>query len=407
MSDPWVPWCHCVSSKAPFVHPRECPHLQLYLICYPGNAASVQHYLPTKTASTACKLTHTRPIHLAKYPVNHCTCRSCRYSSLRTNLPRQIMSFSDFPFIPEVMGDKSHDPRRFPSHTEVQAWLEVFATRFELRKHIRFNSQIISLKPLSSPDSSIDHTRLPNLPAAVDSAPRWNLKIQTTALRQDKCCARHAPAADQRNQSQPAPFLSNDMHGPVVHTSSSSFTPSQAASEVQPVARDPTETPMSNPMAPNGCRQSPDSAQQHDLSHQYATTGPSKSTQQSDSRASQAQRHCQSDSDTAPHLDSHISCEFDAVLVCVGNYHQPNLPEVKGMDDFPGLQMHAHNYRRSSMFAGMRVIVVGASFSGINLLLLQQVNDCIGCTLFLHSVGCPYCVLLSAHCSVLGAHCSL
>lgn len=59
--------------------------------------------------------------------------------------------------------------------------------------------------------------------------------------------------------------------------------------------------------------------------------------------------------------------EFDAVVVCVGNYHQPNLPDVKGIDDFPGLQMHAHNYRNPAMFEGQVVIVVGASFSGEEL----------------------------------------
>ena len=42
-----------------------------------------------------------------------------RYSSLRTNLPREIMSYSDFPFIPEAMHGRSKDPRRFPHHTEV------------------------------------------------------------------------------------------------------------------------------------------------------------------------------------------------------------------------------------------------------------------------------------------------
>ena len=43
-----------------------------------------------------------------------------RYSSLRTNLPREIMSYSDFPFIPEAMQGRSKDPRRFPHHTEVR-----------------------------------------------------------------------------------------------------------------------------------------------------------------------------------------------------------------------------------------------------------------------------------------------
>ena len=44
---------------------------------------------------------------------------SSLYKSLRTNLPREIMSFSDFPFIPEAMHGRSKDPRRYPHHTEV------------------------------------------------------------------------------------------------------------------------------------------------------------------------------------------------------------------------------------------------------------------------------------------------
>lgn len=42
------------------------------------------------------------------HPVPHCL---CRYSSLRTNLPRHIMSFSDFPLTVETMGERSHDHR--------------------------------------------------------------------------------------------------------------------------------------------------------------------------------------------------------------------------------------------------------------------------------------------------------
>ena len=68
--------------------------------------------------------------------------------------------------------------------------------------------------------------------------------------------------------------------------------------------------------------------------------------------------------------------EFDAVVVCVGNYHQPNLPNVKGIDDFPGLQMHAHNYRDPAMFAGQVVIVVGASFSGRASVLSGHCSTC-------------------------------
>ena len=39
-------------------------------------------------------------------------------------------------------------------------------------------------------------------------------------------------------------------------------------------------------------------------------------------------------------------------------------PDIEGMESFPGLQMHCHNYRHAELFQGSRVLVVGASFSG-------------------------------------------
>jgi hypothetical protein len=35
------------------------------------------------------------------------------------------------------------------------------------------------------------------------------------------------------------------------------------------------------------------------------------------------------------------------------------------MDSFPGMQLHCHNYRHAELFQGKRVLVVGASFSGL------------------------------------------
>ncbi|KAL0040488.1 hypothetical protein WJX77_008534 [Trebouxia sp. C0004] len=230
---------------------------------------------------------------------------SSMYSSLRTNLPRQIMSFSDFPFIPEVMGDQSHDSRRFPSHTEVQAWLEVFAARFQLRQYIRFNSQIVSLRPITS--AAVESNS--ELPASLNTVPRWKLIAQTVTVKQAAQRAEQAPHATEangaKNQAEPA---------------------DPAAS--QPIADNDS---LAADVEQQGSAESRRTAE--------SQSGPSGCTEY----------------------------DFDAVLVCVGNYHQPNLPEIKGMDDFEGLQMHAHNYRSSSIFAGMLVIVVGASFSGEEL----------------------------------------
>ncbi|KAL5543691.1 hypothetical protein UlMin_007475 [Ulmus minor] len=61
------------------------------------------------------------------------------YSSLRANLPRQIMGFSDYPFSKRENGD----PRTFPCHEEVLWFLNKFAEDFGLAELTRFNSEIV------------------------------------------------------------------------------------------------------------------------------------------------------------------------------------------------------------------------------------------------------------------------
>jgi cation diffusion facilitator CzcD-associated flavoprotein CzcO len=52
------------------------------------------------------------------------------YESLRTNLPREVMSFAAYPFVPT--GEPGRDDRRFCSHGEVQAYLREYASHFNL-----------------------------------------------------------------------------------------------------------------------------------------------------------------------------------------------------------------------------------------------------------------------------------
>jgi cation diffusion facilitator CzcD-associated flavoprotein CzcO len=59
---------------------------------------------------------------------------SSMYASLRTNLPREIMGFTDFPFLPR----EGRDGRRFPGHAEVAAYLEDFAEFYGIVKYVRF-----------------------------------------------------------------------------------------------------------------------------------------------------------------------------------------------------------------------------------------------------------------------------
>uniref|UniRef100_A0A251TRB9 Flavin-containing monooxygenase n=1 Tax=Helianthus annuus TaxID=4232 RepID=A0A251TRB9_HELAN len=63
---------------------------------------------------------------------------SSAYKSLKTNVPRVLMSFTDFKFGEKVYGD----PRMYPGHVEVLKFLTDFASHFELTELIRFNTLV-------------------------------------------------------------------------------------------------------------------------------------------------------------------------------------------------------------------------------------------------------------------------
>lgn len=60
------------------------------------------------------------------------------YASLRLTSPREIMGFTDFPF----MMKKGRDMRRFPGHKELWLYLKDFCDWFGLREMIRFNTRV-------------------------------------------------------------------------------------------------------------------------------------------------------------------------------------------------------------------------------------------------------------------------
>ncbi|CAN6325152.1 unnamed protein product [Urochloa humidicola] len=70
---------------------------------------------------------------------------SSLYESLRTNLPREVMGFLDFPF---AAGPGSVDARRFPRHEEVLRYVQEFARRFDLSGLVRFRAEVTAVKVL-------------------------------------------------------------------------------------------------------------------------------------------------------------------------------------------------------------------------------------------------------------------
>jgi cation diffusion facilitator CzcD-associated flavoprotein CzcO len=81
------------------------------------------------------------------------------YASLRTNLPREVMSFIDFPFLTQ----QGRDERRYPSHKEVLLYLEDFAKEFDLLHVIQFGT-------------SVEHVEL----VTMDSTGEKQWKVVTT-----------------------------------------------------------------------------------------------------------------------------------------------------------------------------------------------------------------------------------
>lgn len=60
------------------------------------------------------------------------------YASLRLASPREIMGYTDFPFLAK----KGRDMRRFPGYRELWLYLKDFCDHFGLREMIRFNTRV-------------------------------------------------------------------------------------------------------------------------------------------------------------------------------------------------------------------------------------------------------------------------
>ncbi|XVF51689.1 hypothetical protein PTKIN_Ptkin04bG0204700 [Pterospermum kingtungense] len=58
---------------------------------------------------------------------------------------------------------------------------------------------------------------------------------------------------------------------------------------------------------------------------------------------------------------------FDAVVVCNGHNTEPHVADIPGVEAWPGKQIHSHNYRLPQPFQDQVVIVIGSSFSAVDI----------------------------------------
>lgn len=58
---------------------------------------------------------------------------------------------------------------------------------------------------------------------------------------------------------------------------------------------------------------------------------------------------------------------FDAVLVCNGHFSSGYIPKIEGQNDFQGKQFHSHDYRCAEWLKDLKVLVIGGSYSGSDI----------------------------------------
>ena len=54
---------------------------------------------------------------------------------------------------------------------------------------------------------------------------------------------------------------------------------------------------------------------------------------------------------------------FDAVIVAVGHFSTPNIPQFDGFNTFGGRVLHAHDFRDALEFKGKDILILGSSYS--------------------------------------------
>lgn len=269
------------------------------------------------------------PDLLGQDPERH-KVHSSMYAQLRTNLPREVMAYTDFAF--DDLAGQSKDSRRFPSHEEVLRYLQAFAAAFQLHKFVRFDTEVTAAVPIFSHSHQHQpHQQSDGPQAAAHSNgnadvasnghsnhqsplpwPKWQITTHRVHHERQRDSTQQLPKLEQANSRQASASKPPD-------------DPTQQNSNVFRSNGTQSHAQTDDHQSPEGASQ-PDSNTQTDRQSQTAT--------------------------------------YDALVVCNGHYSAPRCPEVKGSDVFPGQVMHSHNYRHNEAFKGQIVVLVGASASG-------------------------------------------
>ena len=88
--------------------------------------------------------------------------------------PKPLFQFSDFPWPSSVVDD-------FPSHSQVLDYIQSYARHFDLLRHIKFNSKVLSVAYDGPPEEKIQAWQLWGGDGEpFSSKGKWNLTVEDT-----------------------------------------------------------------------------------------------------------------------------------------------------------------------------------------------------------------------------------
>ncbi|KAJ4962252.1 hypothetical protein NE237_022191 [Protea cynaroides] len=100
--------------------------------------------------------------------------RTLETTKLQT--PKELFQFSDFPWPSSVEGS-------FPDHNQVLEYIEAYANRFDLLRHVKFNSKVISVNYEGPSEEEMQSWDLwGRTGEAFGPGGKWNIAVQDTTV---------------------------------------------------------------------------------------------------------------------------------------------------------------------------------------------------------------------------------
>ncbi|XP_022987213.1 probable flavin-containing monooxygenase 1 [Cucurbita maxima] len=120
--------------------------------------------------AAAKQLSHHQPVVFEATDCIGGVWKHCSYRSTKLQSPRCDYEFADFPWPNRENAD-------FPSHLEILEYLDSYASHFDLRRFIRFNSKVVAIRFISDVSANGDSGEYGVL---LPGRPVWEISVMDT-----------------------------------------------------------------------------------------------------------------------------------------------------------------------------------------------------------------------------------